>query len=65
MNKNLLEQLVQARQAQRQMMNMSTDNKNKALQNIAKTLKEHIPDIIVVNSFKRSCWGNCKKNQTT
>lgn len=49
MNKNLLEQLVQARQAQRQMMNMSTDNKNKALQNIAKTLKEHIPDIIVEN----------------
>lgn len=49
MNKNLLEQLVQARQAQRQMMNMSTDNKNKALQNIAKTLKEHIPDIIIEN----------------
>lgn len=49
MNKNLLEQLVQARQAQCQMMNMSTDNKNKALQNIAKTLKEHIPDIIIEN----------------
>ena len=49
MNKNLLKQLVQARQAQRQMMNMSTDNKNKALQNIAKTLKEHIPDIIIEN----------------
>lgn len=49
MNKNLLEQLVQARQAQCHMMNMPTDNKNKALQNIAKTLKEHIPDIIVEN----------------
>lgn len=49
MNEKLLEQLVQARQAQRQMMNMSTDNKNKALQNIAKILKEHIPDIILEN----------------
>lgn len=49
MNEKLLEQLVQARQAQRQMMNMSIDNKNKALQNIAKILKEHIPDIILEN----------------
>ena len=49
MNEKLLEQLVQARQAQLQMMNMSTDNKNKALQNIAKILKEHIPDIILEN----------------
>lgn len=49
MNEKLLEQLHQAKNATRQMMNMSTEIKNQALRNIAETLQKHVLDIIKEN----------------
>ena len=49
MNEKLLEQLHQAKNAARQMMNMSTEIKNQALRNIAETLQKHVLDIIKEN----------------
>lgn len=49
MDKVLEKQLILAKQASRQMLNINTDIKNQALQSISTALKEHIDDIIQEN----------------
>ena len=49
MDKCLLKQLTEAKDASRLMKNISQEDKNKALLNISSALLEHIDEIIIEN----------------
>ena len=55
MDKCLLKQLTEAKDASRLMKNISQEDKNKALLNISSALLEHIDEIIIENQKDIAC----------